>query len=79
MYPKEEGAGSSKIQLFIVIRLIVVIILKCMEILNHDIVEQELTWCCRSVILQKQTYKKRPGLPLWYTVKNPVANARTQV
>ena len=33
------------------------IILKCIEISNHYIVYQELTKCCRSIILQKQTNK----------------------
>ena len=36
-------------------RLILVIILKCVEISNHYIVYQKLTQCCRSIILQKQT------------------------
>ena len=56
----------------IVTRLIMVIILKCTEILNHYVVYQELTQCCRSIILQKQTYWGFPGVAV---VKNLPANA----
>ena len=35
------------------------IILKCIEVLNYCAVYQELTWWCRSAILQKQTHGKR--------------------
>ena len=30
-------------------------VLKCTEILNHYVVYQELTQCCRPIVLQKQT------------------------
>ena len=40
-----------------VTRLIVVIIFKCLEILNHYVVYQELIQCCRSIKLQKPTKK----------------------
>lgn len=47
-----------------VTRLTVVIILKCIETANHYVVYQELTQCCRSIILQRQSssYKKRSDL-----------------
>ena len=31
-----------------------VIIFKCTEILKHYVVYHELTYCCKSIILQKQ-------------------------
>ena len=37
--------------------LILVIILQYIEILNHYIVNQELTQCCRPIILQRQANK----------------------
>ena len=42
-----------------VTRLIVVIILKYIEILNHYVIYPELTECCVSIIFQKQTHRKR--------------------
>ena len=47
-------------------RLIMVIILKCIQILNHYVVCHELTEYCRSIILQNQTnsQKKRSDLYL---------------
>ena len=41
------------------IRLILGMILKSIEILYHYVVYQELTYCCRSIMLQKQTHRKR--------------------
>ena len=38
-------------------RFIAVIVLKCTEISNHYVVDQELTQRCSSIILQKQTNK----------------------
>ena len=38
-----------------VTKLIVMIILKCIEISNHYVVKQELTQCYKPIILQKQT------------------------
>ena len=40
-------------------RLILGMILKSVEILYHYVVYQELTHCCRSIMLQKQTHRKR--------------------
>ena len=40
-------------------RHIVVIILKYIEIYNHYFVYQELIWCCRSMILQKETKQRK--------------------
>ena len=40
-------------------RFIMVIILKCIQILNPYVVQHELTQCCRSIILQKQTKEKK--------------------
>ena len=42
-----------------VTRLILVIVLKCIEILNHYIVYQELTQCCRLIIFQKSNQPKQ--------------------
>ena len=41
---------------------LMVIILKRTEISIHYAVHQELTQCCRSIILQKQTEKKKSDL-----------------
>ena len=62
-----------------VTRLIVVIVLKCIEISNHCVVQQELTQCCMSDMLQKQTNKLVekeirvvPVMAQWLT--NPTRN-----
>ena len=36
-----------------------VIILKRIELANHYVVDQELTWCFRSILLHKHTHRKR--------------------
>ena len=38
-----------------------VIILKCVEITNCYVVQQELTECCRSIMLQKRTNRNSRG------------------
>ena len=48
-----------------VTRLIMVIILKCIEIFNHYVVYQELTMCCRSSMPQKQTNSQKKRSDLW--------------
>ena len=56
MYSVGNTANNYVISLYgDIIGHIVVIILKPIDIRNHYVMHQELTWCCMSVIFQKQT------------------------